>query len=112
MDSAQAPPVHTARPSKAGGEAPDQPGQRPQQQQANQQQRASQEPLASGPTLSYPLPLNLDLAHLHVIITGGTSGIGLEAAKVGLGCAQAAGDKQRRCASAAAARPFRQRQRC
>lgn len=42
-------------------------------------------PLASGPTFTFPLPAGLDLAHLHVVLTGGTSGIGLEAAKVGLG---------------------------
>ena len=70
--------------SKAGEKAPGQPGQRPHLQ-TPQQQRASQQPLASGPTLSYPLPKNLDLAHLHVVITGGTSGIGLEAATGGLG---------------------------
>jgi hypothetical protein len=39
-------------------------------------------PLASGPTIDYPLPRSLDLANTNIVITGGTSGIGLEAAKV------------------------------
>lgn len=39
--------------------------------------------LASGPTISYPLPAGLDLSQLTVVLTGGTSGLGLEAAKVG-----------------------------
>lgn len=39
-------------------------------------------PLASGPKFTFALPAGLDLAHLHVVLTGGTSGIGLEAAKV------------------------------
>ena len=48
-------------------------------------------PLASGPAISYPLPRELDLANTNILITGGTSGVGLEAAKVGgelrrLGC--------------------------
>eukprot|EP00887_Chlorella_sp_A99_P000519 scaffold17.g519.t1 len=30
---------------------------------------------------TYPLPASLDLSHLHVILTGGSSGIGLEATK-------------------------------
>ncbi|PRW33149.1 WW domain-containing oxidoreductase isoform X1 [Chlorella sorokiniana] len=39
-------------------------------------------PLASGPTYTFPLPAGLDLTHLHIVLTGGTSGVGLEAAKV------------------------------
>ncbi|KAL4420287.1 hypothetical protein ABPG77_005627 [Micractinium sp. CCAP 211/92] len=38
--------------------------------------------LASGPTITYPLPAGLDLSNLTVVLTGGTSGLGLEAAKM------------------------------
>jgi NADP-dependent 3-hydroxy acid dehydrogenase YdfG len=35
--------------------------------------------------VSYPLPREVDLSNTNIIITGGTSGVGLEAAKVGRG---------------------------
>lgn len=44
-------------------------------------------PLASGPTVTCPLPAGLDLAHMHIVLSGGTSGVGLEAAKASLGSA-------------------------
>lgn len=37
--------------------------------------------LFSGPTVDWPLPAGLDLAHVNVVLSGGTSGVGLEAAK-------------------------------
>lgn len=49
---------------------------------AERGKRKSQRVLASGPTTSYPLSPGLDLSNLTVVLTGGTSGLGLEAAKV------------------------------
>lgn len=39
-------------------------------------------PLASGPTVGWPLGRGVDLAGTNILLTGGTSGVGLEAAKV------------------------------
>ena len=80
MASAQEPPVSTVSPSKASQGLAD---------AQQQQRRAAQQPMASEPALHSPLPQSLDLASMHVIVTGATSGIGLEAAKVRLGCGQA-----------------------
>ena len=83
MASAQEPPASTASPPKASQELVDK-QQTTQEQQQQRRRRAGQERLASEPALHSPLPQSLDLAQMNVIITGSTSGIGLEAAKVGL----------------------------
>lgn len=38
--------------------------------------------LVYGPSRTYPLPKELNLQNTNIVLTGGTSGLGLEAAKV------------------------------
>ncbi|KAL4439975.1 hypothetical protein ABPG75_002976 [Micractinium tetrahymenae] len=49
---------------------------------AESDEREAPRVLASGPTITYPLPAGLDLHNLTVVLTGGTSGLGLEAGKM------------------------------